>query len=316
MRRERTFILGSGFSANFGLPTLRGLFDQIMAQPGRTGERDIPNVHLAVRWFYPRFEELGHEPKYPPFEEFLSLVVAAQDLPSFARGYWEPVRKSALRLLTDYFKDLLPKAEEHPLLLDFAQRLGPGDVLVTFNWDNLIERALAHLRKPFNLSGEADSIAVLKLHGSFNWVRPPEGIEPSVPGSVVAIGDGVYRTADFTHYDVWDALDSPPLIVPPVASKAPLADPFLAPLWREAALAIEHAPTLSVVGYSMPDDDLQARALLCTSFHARRDDYMLVDPDPSVAAKYLRWIGPQPRYVQARFAREVLDDLFPPTHGL
>lgn len=309
----RVLILGSGFSASFGIPTLLGLFDEILRHPDRLGEEDIANVHNAISWFYPEFRPLAHAPAYPPFEEFLSLVVASEGLPSFETGYWERIRRSALRRLTDYFTRSLPAAENDPLLLEFASRLRPGDVVVTFNWDNLVERALLRLGRPISLDQTGpDRVSLIKLHGSINWVRAAPPWKLDGPVAVAELGHGVYRTLDYLPYDVWDALDSPPLIVPPIASKAPLADEFLNPLWWQAALAIRASETLSVIGYSLPDQDLQARALICTSCQARTRGYRIVDPNPEVAARYRRWLGRLPQtHLEKPFDSEVLDRILP-----
>ena len=63
----------------------------------------------------------------------------------------------------------------------------------------------------------------------------------------------------------------------------------------------------------MPDQDLQARALICTSCHARQRGYWIVDPDPGVAARYRRWVGVglSQTFVEKRFDVEVLDRILP-----
>lgn len=74
------FVLGSGFSAAFSLPTLRGLFAEIMQGDGP--DNDKPVVLGALEHLYPHFR-IGSA-AFPPFEEFLSLVETAQDLPQYA----------------------------------------------------------------------------------------------------------------------------------------------------------------------------------------------------------------------------------------
>ena len=67
-----------------GLPTLFGLFGELMTHPGRAGYSDHDDVRYALQQLYPHFV---NEPKiissYPPFEEFLSLVTVATGLQFF-----------------------------------------------------------------------------------------------------------------------------------------------------------------------------------------------------------------------------------------
>lgn len=148
---KRVFIIGSGFSASMGLPTLNGLFDKIMSFPERPGEVDKKNINTALDFLYPHFDVSITPPSYPPFEEFLSLVIAAEDFPFFWEGTWQSWRNSALRLLTDFMADKSRDAESSPLLHKFVDNLKNGDLIITFNWDTLIERALLEKSKTINL---------------------------------------------------------------------------------------------------------------------------------------------------------------------
>lgn len=66
------------------------------------------------------------------------------------------------------------------LYLEFARRLTPNDVILTFNYDTLLEQALDDVGKPYSLTPEwwlqsrpnaphSLYVDVLKMHGSIDW---------------------------------------------------------------------------------------------------------------------------------------------------
>jgi hypothetical protein len=77
--------------------------------------------------------------------------------------------------------DRTPSSDKIPeCYLTFAQCLDPGDIIITFNYDILLERCLDYIHKPYRLlpygstaSGKSDidfsEIVILKMHGSVDW---------------------------------------------------------------------------------------------------------------------------------------------------
>lgn len=196
-------------------------------------------------------------------------------------------------------------------------RLDDGDVIITFNWDNLVERALHSHSKGISFLGrESDSVAVLKLHGSLNWVSIPEGIALKEPDFVPLVSGKIARTPDYRYYDVWNVLDQPPLIIPPVTSKNALVDPFFRELWDEAFSSIVDASSVAFIGYSIPPDDLQARGLFTISWLTRNrtgsgvERFTLIDPSPEVCGRYAAVVGTSIDFRQTYFSEEDLQFLF------
>jgi hypothetical protein len=314
MPAARVFVLGSGFSASMGLPTLMNLFPEVLALPEREDEGDKENTQDALAFLYPEFRRNGEPASLPPFEEFLSLVMAAEDLSFFDEGYWEKHRKSVLRLLTDCIARKAFKAEKSPLLRAFVRRLQDGDVILTFNWDTLIEKELRTQRRRLN-SRQRDSsaVTVIKLHGSLDWYMIPEGISLKYPETVEWIHPpSVCRMKDHSYYDVWDVLDLPPFIIPPTSFKRPPAERFLRELWHEAFNCLVEATEVCVIGYSMPNDDLQARALLRSGLAAptRRRRLIVVDPEPSIGKKYVKWVHSAFHHIKDPFSEQLCAGIF------
>jgi hypothetical protein len=73
------------------------------------------------------------------------------------------------------------KADLEPITR-WAKALGPNDSVVTFNYDTLVERALAEVGKAWNHGMPQESgggIAVSKLHGSIDWIVAHRSDPPS-----------------------------------------------------------------------------------------------------------------------------------------
>lgn len=164
--------------------------------------------------------------------------------------------------------------------------------ILTFNYDTLIERALAGVvgargigdlyqialeqREPVDAalylsSGPSlrESPTLYKLHGSINWLHGGERA-PSTERFVLRED----------HMPSYLYEDLAPFLVPPASSKSHYYD--RAPLrvqWKRAAAALREATALDVIGYSFPPSDAGTRTFLATN---ARDSVpvTLVDPSP------------------------------------
>jgi hypothetical protein len=122
---------------------------------------------------------------------------------------------------------------------------------------------------------------LLKLHGSINWTTYKTG--------QVKIKDRpfVVRRRRFEKVS----------ILPPGWNKKVSVLPYKL-LWREARLKLEQCKTLIVIGYSLPETDLLAKALFSEVIRSRtaRGDYVkqlhLADPVDSVKQKFITLFVP------------------------
>lgn len=96
-------------------------------------------------------------------------------------------------LIGHILSELTPAPEDIPrIYLTFANGLQPGDYVLTFNYDVLLERALEAVGKPYRLfpnryrsvqeytaiiDNSEEEAAVLKLHGSIDWFDRTEYAE-------------------------------------------------------------------------------------------------------------------------------------------
>jgi hypothetical protein len=166
--------------------------------------------------------------------------------------------------------------------LRFLRRhLEPGDIILTFNYDPLLELALRVLTTeglirwfPGDgyglklLDPSADSalprqksnVELVKLHGSMNWLAP-EGTPPRPPFRLLRVTRDSFRGPGHTiHLDERGVILRP-VIVPPREEKDYEAIGLTA-LWARAEAALATASALTVVGYRLPKTDAGALALL------------------------------------------------------
>jgi len=293
-----------------GLPTLQDVFPAVMESEKIDNGIHHDKVSEGLQILYPNFKEGA---SLPNFERFLSLVVAAEDVDKS----FKDIRSSALQLLTNLLDTRSSDGEGSPLLRDFTKNLREGDVIITFNWDILIERSLWNQKKQFTfMELDSDKISVFKLHGSLNWALIPEGVTLKEPGSVVWMLEGkVAHTKNYIYYNLWTVLNEPPYIVPPISTKQPTGESFLKPIWYKASQAIKETHQISIIGYSLPENDIHARALLSTSIYSHKSldknfSYTLIDPDQDVNSRFIDATGLKSNFIQSKFNEEVLKKLF------
>jgi hypothetical protein len=178
---------------------------------------------------------------------------------------------------------------------------------VTFNYDLLVEESFetTGLWTPIggylNASNEQGStwskkwlkdrnetgkrratILLLKLHGSVNWTRYEKM-------RVVRLKDRPFVVRAGKPENV--------SILPPGWNKPIDSNPYKQ-LWREARLKLEQCKTLIIIGYSLPEADLLAKALFAEVVRTRkaRKHYLkqlhLADPNDSVKQKFIELFVP------------------------
>jgi NAD-dependent SIR2 family protein deacetylase len=162
-------------------------------------------------------------------------------------------------------------------LADLA-REGKTLTVVSFNYDTLVEEALRKSGIAYSYGPERcvvfvdqqrakesrqdwDVVPVLKLHGSANWgvCRNCGQRGPGV--DLINAFEKMYLPGLRRERCVCNKRFLEPGIVPPVIGKGPALRSF-GELWTRARVALQRAREVVVVGYSLPESDRQAAALL------------------------------------------------------
>ena len=187
----RIFILGAGFSQPAGLPLASELFSEvchsIRSYYGRDTkfERDLKN-YLRYR---KACDQTDHPLSETDLEEFMSYLDIEHYLTLRGSDTWSNegnesqlmIRKEIGRVI----QNRTPPAESLPdVYYRFVERLSLQDVIITLNYDILLERALEFIGKPYRLfpchfkkigyqlnevDSDIEELTVLKLHGSVDW---------------------------------------------------------------------------------------------------------------------------------------------------
>lgn len=133
-------------------------------------------------------------------------------------------------------------------------KLKDDDTIITFNYDTAVERIAKMAGKPFPAmpgSYQSGQPQLIKLHGSADWHKD---------GAVIKQMDRAFLD------DVEIAIGMPG------NGKSKLTENALfETLWTSARRAIEEAGFISIIGYSMPETDNNARMMILDSVAKGRD---------------------------------------------
>src|SRR5262249_40253418 len=158
-RRHALYILGAGFSAAAGLPLADELWREVcrraMPLTGRLGQfrEDLD--------YYIEFKECCDGVKLSRedvnFEEFLGFLDVEHHLLLRGKDTWSDDGNESQLIVKTLIGQILtertPQGNAIPqLYLDFADKLQPGDRVITFNYDILLERACEAVFKPYRLA--------------------------------------------------------------------------------------------------------------------------------------------------------------------
>ena len=185
----RLLFLGAGFSQPAGLPLGCELFQavrrSIIAENGRDNhvERDLERYVKYLN----DCEGCSQIADSVDYELFLAFLDVEHYLGLKGKDTWSDEGNEAqLMVRRAIAKVLLERTPEQPpaLYRDFARGLTTSDIILTFNYDTLLESALEAEGVPYRLfpdryleigwasntiDSSKDEVVLLKLHGSIDW---------------------------------------------------------------------------------------------------------------------------------------------------
>lgn len=203
--------------------------------------------------------------------------------------------------------------------------LKPGDTILTFNYDTLIEESLPKEKPLWNpLDGygvtvggkgfnwhkkytaehkcpKNSQILILKLHGSLNWT--------------LYSSNSKIRLKE-RPYVIRAKHDEKVSVLAPGWNKKVNQNPYKA-FWRAARLRLEKCKSMVIIGYSMPETDLLAQALFSEVIRTRAErgfsinELHLIDPNFAVKDRFSKLfmpaLGPYGKVFKYTSMREFTD---------
>ena len=319
------------FATNKYPPPLDADFFEIAGQIRGRGTPAIARKVLTSVWeLYDKTHGIALEEYYRDIEtrarigRFAKTKNQPKDWTRRRRELEELIRRVFIHTTADLSTRQAYVSEIHERLLG---QLESQCTLITFNYDMVIEESLARTG-PWNprdgfgtkVSGVSHEwskhwyrksalptrktksvVTLLKLHGSLGWVQ--------YSNRQIRIKNRPY----VVRKDMFDRIS----IVPPGWDKPIDINPYKE-LWRTARLRLERCKSLMIIGYSLPETDLLARALFSEVVRTRssRKEYLrnlfLVHRSEDVknkfAALFAPTLGPFGKVFRFR-AFEELDEL-------
>ena len=278
----RTFILGAGASVHAGYPLGRYVWRDLVAWV--KNEPELQEVQPVVEFVEGHFRDHldNFEELLISFEQFEISSQGGKDLP---RNFFWTLHAA----ITRYFVSIQKKQRALAYRAFAKSFVKPGDVIVTFNYDIEIERALKENNKWEIGDGYGFDVCaantpgsltrVLKLHGSTNWFgalfngslgfqqvcSPAEGERPFIPDEEFAV---------FGYKEVRDLQSRPNIslfstLITQKEKIKPTWAEWWDTLWRQAREALAESDEIYILGYSLPETDGHSRNLILK--HSNRD---------------------------------------------
>ncbi len=183
------FVLGAGFSKPAGMPLGTELLAAVLEEKKRLDKYPIIDKDLKRFCSYQeRVRQQSLSPKEINLEEFISFLDIEHYLGLKGRDTWSEEGNPSQIAIRNLIARVLHKrqgamTEEDFVLYDrFVDRLEPCDIVITFNYDTILETSLDRKNKRYRLVPERnhaeldepefptdEDVIVLKMHGSIDW---------------------------------------------------------------------------------------------------------------------------------------------------
>jgi hypothetical protein len=294
---REAFVLGAGFSraVSDAMPTLNSLGENLRKSLLAAIEYS-GNIPHAVR-----LQLIAGRIPFDNLELWLSSLAERQPYMIGSdslrnRALFEDITQLLVLLVADAESNVAQSPGWLRRLLRLWHRR--QSTVITFNYDTIVESTAVQLGFPSadgdivsSILGQLPRLAIplqvnelpvsfhlLKLHGSLDWYWNPDDQS----------GESLCRLPT-DNYDAQAraaVAGKRPFIVPPLVTKASFYSlGLLRELWRNAAMALQRAESVTVIGYSVPLSDLATAAMLAEA--GRSYGWHIVNPEAASVSERL-----------------------------
>jgi len=185
MKLPNMYIIGSGFSQSAGLPLGTEIFRDIIAESKKTiiYKNILSSDIQRYLDYYNRSNRKEIKEDDINLEDFISFLDIEHFLKLAGKNHWSDAGNQSQLAIKNIIARLLHREKGNiqnwDLYEKFCRSLLPGDIIITFNYDTILETVLDFLNNEYVFSPDeyymrktASSgipILILKLHGSIDW---------------------------------------------------------------------------------------------------------------------------------------------------
>ena len=266
----------------------------------------------AYTYFYPEESRTF----VPEVVDFFSVLRANEDVSQGMPGAFvhtklsSELRLAIVRILCERLREISVPDGGWP---EVERIVRPGNVIITSNWDLLIEHYAACRGIPLRLGGTLDdgNVTLIKLHGSLDWSERAyrrgnasvdefavlRELQNSPSKRRVRLGqDNVLRARAVENmarsWQFIKARSRRPLMVMMSQGKTTDFAPIKG-MWTDAYHALSASKNVRLVGYSLPPDDVEIRTLLRAGVSRGNANahVTVVNPEPSVHVRVRTFVS-------------------------
>jgi hypothetical protein len=282
VRKCRVFVLGAGFSAAAGVP----LTVELLHEALQRFAAECPGIYSRVEGYAKEAMGAASEALDIANLSFSELCTFLEfiELREYGGGERWSENGSREKLALRYYlaKTLVsrtPQPDAVPeLYRGFAAQLHPRDVVISFNWDGLLEASLEAIGKKYTYDRSDESaVTINKLHGSVNWrLGEPKVLgEPkrTLPWAQLDFGSGMmtrhlFAAKPLLEQAVWQNYsplgEVDPYLVLPGYGKA-FDVRANAALWYKPEFIFAFTHHVYIIGLSLAHDDFFVRSFFLSN---------------------------------------------------
>lgn len=273
----RVFLFGAGASAGSApqIPVARG-FGAILNRRG--GLKAFPAISKAVDHLGLPRNDFSLDAVWT-YLDFYAKLQDALPAPKPWRNESPDIKKAVLRVYgkrCDRLADRLPRSVSYTLGRLMKNEVSPGDLLVSLNYDTLIERLAVRFGHKLCAAGctpGRHAVLLSKPHGSASWT-----MDLDLHKVTWHEHDGSPQLDSLAEEEVEHRRE--PLVLGAVPIKSELIREVqcsfpeifsvVTTQWKAVVDALKKSNTMVVVGYSFPREDLYGRFMFAEAMRHRK----------------------------------------------